>query len=369
MKRLIVLVPEGLFMEYFVYDLPEIRTTCRDCHPEYQRGGRMRFRGSGASLASIKGTIEGYSPDSVAVRVRYGGSRFKDVSVYDRSLLPELEKLIPISPLDLPPVIKLLKTLDRVVPPPQILLFFETSFFSNLPVQERIYAIDGILSGSRVPQPDQYRKFGYHGLYHEAAVIGIRKRNPDVRKIVSICLDSVPELAAINAGRPVMVSSGSTPLEGLPGDRTCGDIDPGVVLFLEQRSGPEMVNEILTRRSGLSAMSGKTVTLDDVFEDEITNREASDLFKYRVLLECGSAIALMGGLDAVVFSGKYIQSAEKLSGWLTSKLSGHGVSGSRIPQEVPDIEESRIPVFYSRDPLDRIIAERCLEMDVSAVGY
>ena len=327
MKNVVVLVPEGIFLEYFVYSIAQPYEAIRSSADKSTGNikplwsGKIRFRGAGASNEGIRRLIERYEPQTVAIRVMYGGEEFKGPVVYDHSVIRRLERLVSESPLHIPIVVKLLKTLEIIVPVPDIILFFETAFFANLPLQERTYAVNSDLIEES--SFGEARRFGYHGLFHQAVADKMRSRGENSHKIISICLEPVPEVVAIYNGKPVMVSSGSTPLEGLPGNTTCGDIDPGIVLFLEEKAkrGPEFIDEILTRKSGISAMAGIPITIEQVLENRETYKEASDLFEYRVLTECGSAIAIMNGIDSVVFSGKYVRSGEKLSETLIPKLA------------------------------------------------
>ncbi len=360
MKNLLVLVPEGYYVNYYVYSsngAPQSGSTSY----HLQRKGRIRSRDSSASSEDLRSLTDEYRPGTVAVRILYGGERFRKPTLYDSSMLPALEELIPESPLHIPLAVRIIKTLERSIPVPDILLLFETSFFANLPVQERTYALDPDASVAFGGALEGVRRFGYHGIYHEAACRRITRRHREVRRIVSVCLEPVPEVVGIYDGKPVFVSGGSTPMEGIPGNTTCGDIDPGIVLLIEEKLklGPELINEMLGRNSGLTALAGKNTTIEDIFDESPGQRAARELFEYRVLLSCGSAIANMDGFDAVAFSGRYSSVAERLWKKLGPRLaeaSWHkqrrGLRGRSAPDEPK-------PVFYLRDSLDRIIAEDC----------
>lgn len=353
MSRLIVLIPEGYFIEYFVYSIvPDeaasesyTGTSRETCKVEWT--GKIRFRGEGLSLEELRKLIGKYSPEAVAVRLLYGGEEFKKAQIFDRAVLERLESLMAQSPLHIPPAVKLLKTLERSVPTPEILLFFETAFFANLPLSERTYAIDGSLPEFYGEGLGDVRRYGYHGIFHSAVAGKIRQKGIDARKILSICLEPLPEVAGIYDGKPVTVSSGSTPLEGLPGNTTCGEIDPGIILLLEEKKkwGPETINEMLSRKSGLTALAGKAVTIADVVRGGRAFECARDLFEYRLLLSCGAAMSVMGGFDSIAFSGRYVEVAERLAGRLVPKL---------IRASSDAIQP---PIFFMQDTLDKLIAE------------
>lgn len=355
MRNLVVLVPEGFYVNYFVYSGREVPSPDKKEY-ELQRKGRIRSRDSAASSEDIRSILDRYRPEAVAIRVLYGGEHFKKTVIYDRSILPRLEDLVPESPLHMSLVIKLIKTLERGGPVPDILLFFDTAFFVDLPIQERVYALDSEFLDTHEGSLGAVRRFGYHGLYHQAVYRSITRQYTNARRIISVCLEPVPEVVGIYDGKPVMVSGGSTPMEGIPGNTTCGEIDPGILLLIEEKKkwGPEMINEILGRRSGLSALTGKSVSIDEVLSHEEMYGPAKRLLEYRILAACGSAIATMNGFDAVAFSGRYVDSAWILAGDLVPKL----VRASR--------EEIHPVVFYLRDTLQQIIVESCSSVDSPA---
>jgi acetate kinase len=158
------------------------------------------------------------------------------------------------------------------------------------------------------------RRWGYHGLFHQAASLEagrrLRKRGLDCPpRILSLCLDAQPEIAAVLGCRPITVTSGATPLEGLPGETNSGEIDPAVALALagEAGLGPEGANALLVGESGLSGLVGHRVRLDDVLTSARSEcMRAREVLLYRMLLASGAAAAALGGVDAVVFSGRYV---------------------------------------------------------------
>jgi acetate kinase len=246
------------------------------------------------------------------------------------------------------------------MPDAPVVFFFETAFFADLPARERIYGLDADMTKAL-----GLRRFGFHGIFHEAACREASRRpragngGTDVcegergrrapARILSICLEPRPELAAVIGSRPVMVTSGATPLEGLPGETTCGEIDPSIVLTLARKLhwGPEEVNAALTRDSGLTGLVGRPVTFAEAFtssDGEV--KSALEIFKYRLLLACGAGLAAMGGVDAVVFSGRYARLGATLAPWLADRLEFPGVT-----------RKAPIRTVIFEEPLDRILAD------------
>ena len=347
MKKLVVLIPEGNFIDYFVYSdeqksPPDIDENCNMIWK-----GRIKFSEALSSGDNIGRIIKRYKPEAVAIRLLYGGEEFCKAELYNRDVLKKLEKLITQSPFHVLQVIRLIQSIERNVPTPDIFLFSETAFFKNLPLRERTYALDQNAEEDAGESLGEARRFGYHGLFHHAALMKAAQQDRNARKILSICLEPVPEVVAIYDGKPIMASSGTTPLEGLPGNTTCGEIDPSIILFLEQEKGwgPEKINDVLTRKSGITAIAGQRITIDNLFNDESAYRNARQLFQYRVLRTCGAAVGLMDGVDVVIFSGRYRHAVTGLSEWLVPKLVK------------PSVEAIFPRAIQVRKPLDQIIAQ------------
>jgi acetate kinase len=276
--------------------------------------------GSRAALEAVCGAFERdrrrSTPGLIAVRVVHGGEVFPEHTIATPEALDRLASVLPEAPLHLPPVLSLVEACaDRFEGVP-IALVFQTAFFVGLPARERVYALEpGAAEGAR--------RYGFHGILHEAACLQVARRRPrdgGPPRVLSICLARRPELAAVIGTRPVMVTGGATPLEGLPGETSCGEIDPGLIAVLARRLrwSPEQIDGALARESGLSGLLGRPATLPEVLEstsgDGLLARE---VFLHRLLLSAGAGVAAMSGVDAVIFCGPYAHLGESLSPWLS----------------------------------------------------
>ena len=168
------------------------------------------------------------------------------------------------------------------------------------------------------------RRVGFQGIYHEGACLdAARQLGISQPRILSICLEPRPELAACLGRWPVVVTGGTTPAEGLPGETCCGDLDPSVVLRIAQDlvGGLEETSHVLTRHSGLQGLTGRPVSLADVLtRSDPQLHLARELFLHAVLRACGAGIAAMGDVDAIVYSGRYATSGTALHAWLNQRL-------------------------------------------------
>jgi acetate kinase len=264
------------------------------------------------------------APDAIGLRVVYGGESFVTPTVATDEALARLEKLAPRAPLHLPPTLAVAHGLRRRFANVPLVLLFETAFFANLPWREQSYGLDPDLADAT-----SLRRYGYHGLFHAAACAALArqlraKRNVRQTRVQSLCLEPYPELVSVDDGRPLVVTSGATPLEGLPGDTSAGEVDPAIVLDLAKTAklGPEAINQLLTRESGLTGLVGHVTTLEEVIgRNDPEDRFALELFEHRLLLAAGAGIAALGGLDGVVISGRYASSCSSIGSRLVERLS------------------------------------------------
>lgn len=289
--------------------------------------------------------------DAITIQAKYGGVAFSGPVCVDGEVLEKLKELTPCAPLHVPELVELVHACHEVFPDTSVVLDFETAFFVPLPDREHSLGVDaGLICGPNM------RKFGFYGIYHEAAREYARESWPEIReapRVLSICLEPRPEIAAILGNKPLMVTSGVTPLEGLPGHTTCGDLDPFIVLSLAQMKewGPEQIDHVLTKQSGLLGLAGRPLTFQELFEsDEDELRTVRDLMKYRILLACGSGIAAMSGLDAIVFSGRYASSGKKLGPWLVSRIPLWGTRKNNVHWDWLD------------EPIDQLLADRAVRV-------
>jgi len=270
-------------------------------------------------------------PDIIGIRVPYGGEVFTNPVLVSPTVCRDLNQLALRAPMHIPAVLALTEFCKSTYPAVPAILVFDTAFFTTLPAREVFYALDIELQKSL-----GIRRTGYHGLFHEAAerFVAQKRRNhkPESCRTVSVCLEPRPEVAAVVDGRPLMVTSGATPLEGIPGETTCGAIDPAIPAVLAEKLGwgPEKINFVLTEASGILGLTGKSMTLAELFATTCKKcRLARKLITYRLLQACGMATAAMGGADALVFSGRYHSLAAVLGPMLASgiRLAHTSVAG------------------------------------------
>ena len=244
--------------------------------------------------------------NAVAHRIVHGGESFTHPVVVDDDVVAAIESLSSHAPLHNPPALSVLRaargSFDNV---PHVAVF-DTAFHATLPTRAREYALPRALT-----KRHGLRRFGFHGINHAhvtQAVADYLKTTPQQLRIVSCHLGNGASVAAIEYGRSVETSMGMTPLEGLVMGTRCGDVDPGILLALLQSGGfdVKLLDRLLNSESGLAGLTG---TFDfaqierRAAEGDEPCRQAITLYAHRIRKYVGAYAAVMGGVDAIVFTG------------------------------------------------------------------
>ena len=206
---------------------------------------------------------------------------------------------------------------------------FDTAFHQSMPPAAYHYALPYSFY-----EKDRIRRYGFHGSSHhyaaESAARLLRKASDEFTG-VTVHLGGGCSIAAIEAGRSIDTSMGMTPLEGLMMGKRSGDLDPAIVLDLAARPelGPERVDRILNEESGLLGVSGVSSDLRQIEAAAAQGNEraslALDMFAHRVRRGIGSALAVLGGADAIVLTGGIGEHAALMRERILGRLGGIGV--------------------------------------------
>jgi len=242
----------------------------------------------------------------VGHRVVHGGVKFIAPVVIDDVVLADLDALGPLAPLHNPSNIQGIREARRVFPSVPHIAVFDTAFHSTLPSHAFLYGL-----------PFEYfetkgiRRFGFHGSSHGHVGLAagqFLKRRPRELKIVSCHLGNGASLCAIDHGRSVDTTMGFTPGEGLIMGTRCGDLDSGVLTYLERSEGlsAEQLEEMLNKESGLLGLSGISSDMREIeAAAEAGNPRALIALKafcYRVRKSIGAYVAALGGTDVIAFT-------------------------------------------------------------------
>ena len=269
--------------------------------PESGHEASLRF-----SFPRILEALGDKKLDGVGHRVVHGGELFQEATSIDDEVLSQIEDLSELAPLHNPVNargIAIARTQWSDLPH---IAVFDTAFHSSLPHRAQAYAIPTELS-----EKYSIRRYGFHGTSHQyvcraaADFMGLPMRE---LRLISCHLGSGASVAAVEYGRSIETSMGMTPLEGLVMGSRSGDVDAGVLTYLMKKEGLDFnrLDEMLNRESGLMGIAGDN-DMRDIEEraekgDE-KSRLAIQVFAHRLRKYIGAYAAVMGGVDAIIFTG------------------------------------------------------------------
>ena len=218
-----------------------------------------------------------------------------------RRYLKALEKYVPLAPLHQPHNLAPIKELlERSPQLPQVACF-DTAFHSRAPAVAQAFALPKAITDLGV------RRYGFHGLSYEyiAHVLPQFDERAARGKTVVLHLGNGSSMCAIADGRSVASTMGFTAADGLPMGTRCGNLDPGVILYLmdELKMDARAIEKLIYQQSGLLGMSGISSDMRTLEASDAPEAKAAiDVFVYRIGRELGSLAAALGGLDAIVFT-------------------------------------------------------------------
>lgn len=288
--------------------------------------GWLRERWGGAAVAGV------------GHRVVHGGAKYAKPCVVTPQVITDLRALVPLAPLHQPHNLGAIEAVAERLPGVPQVACFDTGFHRSQPPLAEL-----------VPLPQKIRatgvqRYGFHGLSYEYVASTLPDVAPEIaeKRVIVAHLGSGASLCAMKARRSVDCSMGFTALEGLCMGTRPGAIDPGVVLHLFQTLGmtPAEVERLLYKQSGLLGISGISNDMRDLLGNPDPHaKQAVDYFVYQAAKQIGALAAVLGGVDALVFTaGIGERSAEirrricAASAWLGVELddAANGRNATRI---------------------------------------
>lgn len=256
--------------------------------------------------ALTKSSYDTSAISAVGHRVIHGGETFVSPTIITDKVEATIDAMRVLAPLHNPACLAGIRAARSVLAHCQHIAIFDTAFHATLPVRAKLYALSDTLTSKY-----GIRRFGFHGISHEyvsqltATALGSTLQH---LRIITCHLGNGCSVAAIENGRSVETSMGMTPLEGLVMGSRSGDIDAGILIQLmrdEIKSADEM-ETLLNRHSGLYGMTD-TNNMQEIekraADGDESCRRAIHVFTHRARKYVGAYTAVMGGVDAIVFTG------------------------------------------------------------------
>ena len=279
--------------------------------------------------------------DAVGHRFVHGGPGLREHGRLDATVLGALEAAVEYAPLHMPPALSVLKAIEKKRPGIPQVICLDTAFHRNMPDVSRTYAL-----------PERVRKlgverYGFHGLSLESIV----RQLPSIpKRVVAAHLGNGASVTAIRDGISIDTSMGMTPTGGVMMGTRCGDLDPGVMIYLLRHGyeNPDEMECLCDHESGLFGVSDGTSDVRELVKGRNTDRQADlalRMFCYQVQKTIGAMAATLAGIDTVVFTGGIGEHAAEVRDEI---CRGLGFLGAFEVKVLPSLEDEQIALITAR---------------------
>lgn len=297
-------------------------------------------------------------PVAVGHRVVHGGTAFSQATVVTDDVLLRIHQLAPLAPLHNPGNLAGIEAAIAAFPNIPHVAVFDTAFHQSLAPAAYTYAID-----ADVAVKHHIRRYGFHGTSYSfvasrtAEFLG---RNLADLKIIVLHLGNGASACAIDGGSSIETSMGMTPLEGLVMGSRSGDLDPAILMYLSRVANytPDQLDALLNRESGLAGLTGlgdmRDVSLAAAAGDERATL-ALEIYAHRIRHYVGAYFALLGGLDAVIFTAGVGENSAQMRSMVIEPLGHLGLTvensrneearGARLISKDGSAHEPRVSVL------------------------
>ena len=320
-------------------------------------------QGSG-DAAIVAGALDGVEAiEAIGHRVVHGGAEFTHAVLIDAAVIDRIAGLADLAPLHQPNAVLGIHAVRGVFPGLPEVACFDTAFHARIPAAAATYAVPREWS-----ERWGLRRFGFHGLSHAyaarraAELLGL---DPAGLRIVTCHLGAGASLAAVRDGRSVDTTMGFTPMEGLVMATRAGDVDPGMLLWIQRQLGasPDEISATLTHHAGLLGMAG-TADMREVLERAAAGDAdaalALDVYVHRLRAAIARMAAALNGLDVLVFTGGVGENAPVVRRLAAEGLSFLGVAvdpelnaGGPVDREIGAVDAAaRALVVAAREDVE-----------------
>jgi acetate kinase len=317
-----------------------------------------------AAIGAILGWLRkaGYDNSVAAVghRIVHGGPDLAKPMLIDAAVVAKLQRLIPLAPLHQPHNIAGIEAAMNAFPSVPQVACFDTAFHRSQPFVSDTYALP------RSYYDEGVRRYGFHGLSYEYIMGKLRSIAPQVARedVVIAHLGNGASMCAVTNGRSIASTMGFTALDGLPMGTRCGQIDPGVLLYLMAAKGmnADQISDLLYNKSGLKGMSGISQDMRELeASDSPAAHDAIAYFVERIRRELAGLAATVNGIEGIVFtagigehSWRVREAVLKGMEWLGALIDDEA---NRASAQIISSRSSKTIIFVIPTDEERMIAE------------
>jgi len=297
--------------------------------PLVQREGILESQSN--ALATVAGAIREHihaAPVAVGHRVVHGGPNLLTHQPITPQVLDELRSASHFAPLHIPQALSLIASAQSLFPSATQFACFDDVFHRTMPEV-----------ASHLPLPQRYfdagvRRYGFHGLSYESLVHHFGAQLPE--RAIFAHLGNGASLCALRNGVSIDTTMGLTPTGGIPMGTRSGDLDPGVFIYLlrTEQLGPDEIEDLINHQSGLFALSSGESDVKSLEHRASSNdpraKLALNVFATSVRKVIGAYIALLGGVDLLVFTGGIGEHSDYVRSAVTIGLEFLGLTADKI---------------------------------------
>ena len=263
------------------------------------------------------------APAAIGHRVVHGGPKLRQHCLIDESVLRQLEAAAAFAPLHTPSALSVIRFAQQHFPGLPQVACFDTTFHAGMPDVARVLPI---------PQEFQSKgiqRYGFHGLSCESIVHQLGNDLPD--RLIIAHLGNGASVTAVKGGKSIDTSMGLTPSGGVIMGTRSGDLDPGVLVYLmrEKKFDAAMLEDLVDHRSGLLGISGVGRDMRRLHDAASSNpdvRLAIEMFCYSVRKQIAAMIAVLDGVDMIVFTGGVGENDTEVRASICAGLSWVGIN-------------------------------------------
>jgi acetate kinase len=303
-------------------------------------------------------------------RVVHGGEVFHEPTLIDDKVVAAISEMVPLAPLHNPAnLVGIEVALERRPDVPQVAVF-DTAFHQSMPPRAFHYALPRELYTEH-----HVRRYGFHGTSHHHVAkkaAEYLERTLNSLNLITLHLGNGASASAIKAGRSVDTSMGMTPLEGLIMGTRCGDIDPAIHFYFGRATGRsnEELEAMLNKESGLKGICGandmrEIMELAEGGDDQA--QLAIDMYCYRIKKYIGAYSAVLGRVDAVVFTGGIGENAATIRRQCCEGLEGLGIVIDNHNNEV--LSEGSFEIHTEKSSVKILVIPTNEELEIAQQTY
>lgn len=286
---------------------------------------------------------------AIGHRFVHGGDQFFQTTILTPDVIQALEKLNELAPLHNPLCLEGIQIALKWAPNVWQAAVFDTAFHHDMPKVASRYAIN---------EKWGIRRYGFHGIAHQALWNSYQKQISQNGRVITLQLGNGCSATAIRNGKSMDTSMGFTPAEGLVMSTRAGDIDSALMPYLCHKLNrtPQDILRIFNNESGLLGVSNLSSHMEELLKSADPHAQAAiDLFNYRIVKYIASYMAVLGGLDALIFSGGIGENAVSIRERIIKGMSWFGLKlDQKLNAQAVDLPVGSLKSIHASDSTSTI---------------